>query len=524
MVKSNNTNVFTLSENAKLEYSCTIVQIGQVEPIEGSDFLGKTLVNGNPIVVRKDMIKEGDVMVYAPIETVLNKNFLGINNLFEIGERDKNANFKEVAQLIEEGKKDEAKRKVGFFNKHGRVKLIRLRGCPSMGFLMEKESLVKWMPSLKDVNFEEFINTDFDTINNKLFVKAYVPFIPQEKRRGKNKRLDKRIKKFDRMVEGEFAFHYDTSQFQRNLDKFKPSDKVVISIKVHGTSMIVANILTKIPIRLSFGDTFMKKKMAKEMKRLKKWNPTRYHDKAKKNLMISNLKKKEIKEYKIDYDNVYSSRTVIKNKYINQHAQDGFYNSDIWGEYNELLKPYIPKGFTIYGEIYGYLTGSQKMIQKDYDYGCQEGENAVMIYRITSTNEDRTKKEWEAEDVHYWVKALLKNHPELIGKVIPLPILYNGTLQDLYPDLDIRNDWQVNLLKRLSEDREHFGMEELEPLCKKKVPREGICIRKVNDPISECFKLKTLRFREREMKQIDAGEVDIEMADAYSAEAEETEE
>ena len=65
------------------------------------------------------------------------------------------------------------------------------------------------MPSLKDVNFEEFINTDFDTINNKLFVKAYVPFIPQEKRRGKNKRLDKRIKKFDRMVEGEFAFHYD---------------------------------------------------------------------------------------------------------------------------------------------------------------------------------------------------------------------------------------------------------------------------------------------------------------------------
>ena len=68
--------VFSLSEKAKLEYSCTVVQIGEVKPVEGSDFLAATLVNGNPIVVRKDMIKEGDIMVYAPIETVLNKDFL----------------------------------------------------------------------------------------------------------------------------------------------------------------------------------------------------------------------------------------------------------------------------------------------------------------------------------------------------------------------------------------------------------------------------------------------------------------
>ena len=71
--------IFTLSENAKLEYSCTVVQIGEVKPVEGSDFLGSTLVNGNPIVVRKDQIKEGDIMIYAPIETVLNKQFLSVN-------------------------------------------------------------------------------------------------------------------------------------------------------------------------------------------------------------------------------------------------------------------------------------------------------------------------------------------------------------------------------------------------------------------------------------------------------------
>ena len=101
--------IFTLSENAKLEYSCTVVQIGEVKPVEGSDFLGSTLVNGNPIVVRKDQIKEGDIMIYAPIETVLNKKFLSVNNLFELSEREMNSNYKEVQALIDEGKKEARK-------------------------------------------------------------------------------------------------------------------------------------------------------------------------------------------------------------------------------------------------------------------------------------------------------------------------------------------------------------------------------------------------------------------------------
>ena len=55
-------------------------------------------------------------------------------------------------------------------------------------------------------------------------------------------------------------------------------------------------------------------------------------------------------------------------------------------------------------------------------------------------------------------------------------------------------------------------MEEIEKRCKSsKVPVEGICIRKVNDPIAECFKLKTVRFFEREKSSIDAGEVDMEI-------------
>jgi hypothetical protein len=64
--------VLTASANLRKEYSCEIVRISQVTPIEGSDFLGKTEIHpGMPIVVRKDMVKEGDIMFYVDMESQL---------------------------------------------------------------------------------------------------------------------------------------------------------------------------------------------------------------------------------------------------------------------------------------------------------------------------------------------------------------------------------------------------------------------------------------------------------------------
>lgn len=47
-------NVFTFSKEGNKEYSASIVRIGDLIPIEGSDFLVKTVVEGEDIVVRKD--------------------------------------------------------------------------------------------------------------------------------------------------------------------------------------------------------------------------------------------------------------------------------------------------------------------------------------------------------------------------------------------------------------------------------------------------------------------------------------
>lgn len=70
-------------------------------------------------------------------------------------------------------------------------------------------------------------------------------------------------------------------------------------------------------------------------------------------------------------------------------------------------------------------------------------------------------------------------------------------------------------LEHLQNDMEHFGMEKKEPFCKNKVLRESICIRIDNDPVAECFKLKTFAFLKIEQGEIDAGMVNIEMQDAY---------
>ena len=92
--------ILSLSENAKAEYCASVVRIGELKPVENSDFLCQTIVDGYSMVVRKDEVKEGDLMVYCCNETQLNKEFLSVNNLFELSSRELNANFKEVEALM----------------------------------------------------------------------------------------------------------------------------------------------------------------------------------------------------------------------------------------------------------------------------------------------------------------------------------------------------------------------------------------------------------------------------------------
>lgn len=519
---------FTASADMKEEYCAKIVRLGELKPVEGADRLVYTIVDGFSIVLEKGSFEEGEAVIYCLNETQINKAFLAANNQFELGERHLNANAEEVNELVDEGKTEEAKRKVGFFNKHGRVKLIRLKGCPSYGCIFKKDTLVNWNKKLKDVNLDDYITVDkngivhpfnFDTVDGKLFAEAYVPKMSQDRPSGsqrREKRRQKYVATFNRLVPGQFNLHYDTRQLNSNIWKINPTDVVTVSLKKHGTSGVFANILTRIPINLSGIKARHNRRINRTIKMTLKGEKRFYWQRNAIKNKVTALKNSLAKDYKIGYGNVYSSRTVIKNKSINKTVTAGFYNVDIWGEYNEIIKPYLLQGMTVYGEICGYCTNSDKMIQKGYDYGCKRGENYLMPYRITFTDSEGNKTEWDVNEVYGWTVKLLADHPELSGRIKPIDILYHGTLANLYPDIDITEHWHENVLARMKEDTEHFGMEKNEPLCKNKVPREGIVIRIDGDETAEAFKLKASKFYERERSLIDNGEVDIEMMDAYT--------
>ena len=485
---------FKLSENANPNYLCTFCKIEETFPIEGSDFLVKTVINGYDIVISKDY-KPGDIVIYFPVESCINEWFLSANNLFERSEFERNANADEVKALLmeaeaegvteEEATKIAAKIKsmCGFFNKTGRVRILKLRGQYSQGFIAGVDSLVKYKPDLKDTNWESLVGTQFNFIDEDELCKKYIPLVngrghqnqPNAGQSIWRKRM-KKLKRFDRLIEGQFAYHIDTKMIAEHINEFTPDDIVSITVKVHGTSAIFANILVN--------------------RKLSRW------EKIKKFFGV--------KVPLTEYGNVYSSRGVIKNQYINQNVSLGFYNMDIYGCVNRDFSPYIPEKMTVYGEIVGYLEGSTTMVQKQHDYGCKPGTWKFMPYRITETDELGNKTEWEIKDVDAWTHKLVEDHPELADKVLFLNFVYYGRFGDMYPDIPEDENWNKNVLERMKNDKDLILMELDEPMCKNKVPREGIVLRIVGDKFPRAWKLKSLRHYGKEAEAHDKGEVDME--------------
>lgn len=469
----------TTSEKANPNYLATICRVEKIYPLENSDFLVKTVINGYDMIISKDT-KPGSIVVYFPCESQICDKYLSMNNLYEASEYERNSNADMVKELVSKTINhsiDVIREHSGFFNKHGRVRMIKLRGHYSQGFIAGVDTLQKAFPELEGCNWEELVGTKFNMIGKEQLVQKYIPFIKTSNANHDQshwKHRMKQIKKFDKLIPGQFVFHYDTVHLAEHVKEISPNDIITISTKVHGTSHIMSNILCK-----------------RKLNWLQKLG-----------VILGFPVETE------EYSNIYSSRSVIKNRYITQSNSTGFYEKDIWGcvnrDFEHLLKP----GMTVYGEIVGYIEDSQTMIQKNHDYGCQPGQWKFMPYRITSTIEDE-KIEWELIDVWRWTMNVIEQNPQLKEKILPIEILYQGKAADLYPDLKVDDDWHNEFLERLKTDKK-YHMEEMEPMCKNKVPREGIVIRIENDKFKRAWKVKCKSHYMLETKAHDAGEVDIE--------------
>jgi hypothetical protein len=194
----------------------------------------------------------------------------------------------------------------------------------------------------------------------------------------------------------------------------------------------------------------------------------------------------------------------------------------VFEQYGTLLKGMIPEGITIYGEVIGYVPNSSTGIPtrggKVYDYGCKSGENKLMIYRVTQNYLDGTTREFEIWEVIEFTKRLVADNPQIKDNIFELPVLYHGKLCDLYPDIDTQTHWHENFVARMKQDKDLFKMECKEPLCKNSVWREGVVIRKENDPIKEAFKLKCANYLKAESDDISKGIVSEDMLEGYANE------
>lgn len=444
----------TVSKNAYINYLAKVIDIKTFTPHPDPETtkLKCTHIDGYNIVVGID--SEPGLYIYFPTSCEINPHLLSYANLYRHKERN-NDNTKS-----------------GFFEDNGRVKAIKLRGVVSEGFLLEWAVFNNFLVDNLSKTVEPKNNTEFDIVKDgdKEFwiCKKYIVKI-QTYNKSKESRYQKKVKQFNRVIDTQFRFHYETLQIKKIPNAIKPDDLISITSKIHGTSHISAFVLCKKP---------------KEWYEF--WKP----------------------KYGLMFDYIYASRSVIKNAIYNPKVTAGFYGWDIWEHADNYLRPFLNKGMTIYAEIVGFLPNGG-YIQKGYDYGCvppkseedyiPEINYKVRPYRITLTNWDGLVHEFSAREVQQWCKN---------NGLTPVTELYYGYAKDLYKDLDISEHWYENFLERLSNDK-NFYMEMDSPDCNNKVPHEGIVIKKEN-MVSAAFKLKCFHFLQGEAAELDAGESNIE--------------
>ena len=447
------------SKNANVNYLAKVVRIENFKPHTDPEVtrFKCCVIDGFNIICGID--SEPGLYIYFPTACCINPDFLRYANLYR---------HKEMNNDPEQS---------GMFEDNGRVKAIRLRGELSEGFIIPAVMLENYIISVTNVNYEVQENTEFDSVEHegKTFW-INKKYIPKNTRTpgtpGSGNSRGKQPKGLDKLIENQFRFHYDTTLIKKCPNVIKPNDLISITEKVHGTSTIHARVLCK-------RELTWKQKIAR-------WLTGHEFD---------------------DYDYLYSSRTVIKNRHYNKNVTRGFYGVDVWAEADKIIKSFLQKGMTIYAEIVGFLPNGG-YIQKGYDYGCtmpvgdsyKLGEHfKVLVYRITMTNVDGIVHEFSAREVQQYCKN--------VG-LDCVTEYYYGFAKDLYPELDPSEHWSENFISKLANDK-RFYMEMNSPSCINKVPHEGVVIKSENMR-SEAFKLKCFAFLDREGKALDKGETNIE--------------
>lgn len=184
------------SKKANVNYLAKIVNLTEFKPHPNPEVtrMKCAQIDGYTICVGIDEA-EG-MYVYFPTSCTINPQLLSFANLYRHTEKNTNP-----------------EKKAGFFEDNGRVKTIKLRGQVSEGFLLPVSILQDFIMSSVNVELTNIEpNVEFDAVehNGKEFWinKKYI--IEKKFSSDSSNKNQKHVKKFNKLIENQFRFHYDT--------------------------------------------------------------------------------------------------------------------------------------------------------------------------------------------------------------------------------------------------------------------------------------------------------------------------
>jgi len=426
-------------------YSASVVVLKHIFDIEGADFIKKTIVNGNAVIISKDA-KEGDKMIYFISGTALSPEVCFNNDLYESQELNLN------------------KDKRGYVSsKQRRVRAIKLRGVTSDGLLLPITA-VNFINEVDGNLLQE--GDSFTHINGFEVCYKYSP--PKPTQSQENSKKQKPPKLAEILIPGQFRLHHETAHLGRNLFKLNLDDDIIITDKLHGSSVILSNVLTK-------RDLSVVERIAK------------YFGAA------------VVEE---QYTGIYSSGKPksglpkgIISKWLNKNTS--FYSDDIWKKCYDDFEYALQKGITIYGEVVG------SHVQKGFDYSKLHNRDGYgfLVYRITRTNVDGKVDEFTWNQIEDYCENYQLN---------TVPLVYKGTLRNWVKGaVNLENELDIDQIREsILDAMKKRYLEKNCPYCKNKMPAEGVCVRKERP--YEVFKLKSDAFKLLENKNQEEGAFDIE--------------
>jgi hypothetical protein len=338
-----------------------VAKIDKVEEIPGANTIQVGYVLGERVIIGKD-VTVGTVGIYFPAETQLSHEYCHENNLYRHSDRNKDTTKK------------------GFFEDNRKVKAMKFMKVKSEGYFADLRSLWYTTDSTS-TRMEDYwrlkVGDRFTKLDNFEICRK---FISEHTRKAMGQQ--RKPKHIETPL---FKQHVDTEQFKYFADRIPVGATLSFHAKLHGTSARYSHTLVKRQPR-NFKERLLSK---------------------------LGLFKAESWEY------VAGTRRVVL--WEDDHQKQGFNGPESWRlEWLEKLKPFLDRGVTVYGEIVGYANGAPIMAPHDvtklgdkryeekygkrivYKYGCPEGTNRFIIYRVTYTTPDGNEIDLTVDQLKHW--------------------------------------------------------------------------------------------------------------------------